>query len=380
MYKSNHENCIKRKTFFDTFTTMYLLLYFLLDYINQVYSLFSNNLLSLLYMFSSVALLLVLFFVKNSVLSTKTLIFILATYSSLIFSSMYNTNVNLTFIILYSKFILFALLLLYTKINFDLSRIVMYLFFIFHLLFIFSNRNADELFINLSRNNVSIYLILFISFYYISAFQNSKKISFWPSLLSVIISAWSSSRGGVISTSILFILTFFNYNTYKKKSSYVAICFLIIFALQSIFFQELFYMNIVERFNQDHSSGITRLDIISQYVRLSSMSFYDSLFGSNLNSIPYIYLLKGNPHNSFVNLHAVFGLLYFLIVIYILLLTIVYYFKSKSILFLVLIAIVLRSLTDIPLFGGIYDIIFLYTVFYYFERKQRIFGSVKNFV
>ena len=289
---------------------------------------------------------------------------------SLLISSIYNSNTTITYIFFYLRYLLIAIIMFNIKLDYKISKLLLVFVIFLNLFILFNSNDSSNFFSNISRNSISIYLILFISFYYISSFQNNKPLNIIFSILIVLISAWSNSRGGFISTLILLLFTLFLYK--KSRLSFVFFSFIsiIVFFVFKIY-ESGFFLGLLSRFNQDYSGSITRFDILKQYIFFALKSPLDFLFGVNMLSVPFIIKLEGNPHNSFIHLHALFGFTFTFFILIFIIRFFILYFKNAPLLILVMLVIIVRSATDIPLFGGIYDPIFYFLVFYSLNFDNR---------
>ena len=116
-----------------------------------------------------------------------------------------------------------------------------------------------------------------------------------------------------------------------------------------------------------------RTAIWSDYVSKSFSSFGNWFFGSHISGTQLLNLYSENLHNSFLMLHAKYGMVVFLMVIILIIKSIVAYVKDRNFYFLSAMFICLfRMSFDYTNFNGLLDTIFLVLLLYPSYSKQVI--------
>ena len=224
----------------------------------------------------------------------------------------------------------------------------------------FTGINPNE-FISASRNHIGVPFIFLGS---LSLFLDKKnnvspnKILYFFILL---VCLWSVGRSNIISGSLLFLMSFFitnptQVNKLKKFRSFTLVSG---FILMIIINYDLIKSKLFEKsftwikFMDDRNSILEddRLGILDFYI--DSLDAYNYLVGKNIDY---------NIHNSYFNLHAIYGIIGITFFIYI-------FFKiNKNIIFLI--PVLVRSLTDtVSFFSAELDFLFFYLAFFNHDKK-----------
>lgn len=223
--------------------------------------------------------------------------------------------------------------------------------------------DPEEVFV-ISRNFISILLILAISCYYFSC----EKADINPSLLlagsTFPIFLWGIGRAGIISGLLLVAGTFF---LRGRK-------FIPILAGVGIFFMVAILPQVDLRTANSLTFGIARFEVLSgesqrgyinaEYFHYLFSNFQEFLFGVPVDTVRAIVEVDGNPHNSFISLHigfSIFGVIFLIGVLYHVTRNLL---SSRQLLVLLMLAIALfRSAFDSSAFNGPLDFVIFYAIF-----------------
>lgn len=358
---------MQNNKFFSEVIPTTLIIAFVLSALCKSY--FTNELLNnisniSMIMFSILSLIYVIFNkFTYKVLSILTIIVLI-----LVFISSQNDNfASLKIYFLPFMYIFVGLIVLNFKLNYKivfLGFLAISLFFIFH----FPTGIGSRLFADSSRNYHSVYMLFMTSILYISYIQNNKKLPITPAFISFIICLWSLGRSGIITSLIILLLViFYNIFTaklYNKVFSTVIISISIILILSIIY---LFQFNIIDNYLWGFTEkGITdksRGTIIEEYIYLLGQNFHNIFYGVPIEGNLTFYRYGYNLHNSFLRLHALFGLPGFVIILFAIIRSGYHLLKKNKFLFVVFISILLRISTDQAAFFGLMDIILVYFLF-----------------
>ncbi|MGO1468958.1 MAG: hypothetical protein ACTHW2_02925 [Tissierella sp.] len=269
--------------------------------------------------------------------------------------------------------------------NFKLNIKYMWILFIFQILYYFINMifkiPPDDLFLHQSRNYISIYVIQFLTLLYIAYQDNYKKVGIFPALICFILSVWGLGRGGILISLILLIgmisLYLFEYIKGKKKSKRILtkkniIIFIMVAIIVSILIVATGVFELI--FGRFYDMGLesARTIIWGDYLQKTFSSFSNLLFGFNLEYNRLFTRYDFNLHNSFLSMHAHYGLIFFLLNIFLLSKTFIFYFKTKEYQMLILmIAFFLRAGTDYMFSVHLGDIFLIYFALYSFTIKSN---------
>jgi hypothetical protein len=241
-----------------------------------------------------------------------------------------------------------------------------YLYFIFIVFRMFTvTINPDGIFLN-SGNWISYYLILLVIPYYFVSFSSKQEASMIPSYIIFILSVYSHSRSGMLSSMLMLAAVYM----------YSGVNFGRLLLLMSIFVFAVFIFQL-----NDFDARMARFDSISNLVSeggraqiiagvFSSFDVLNYLFGFDIGSIDSDYEITTNLHNSYLNLFVTSGVVIGGAFIIIFLSSfVVIGFKSISML-LLLMAPAVRVATDAGALYGFFDVSIMLTVYYAFSHVR----------
>jgi hypothetical protein len=236
--------------------------------------------------------------------------------------------------------------------------------------------NPNQVFIR-SRNYISFYLIITVIPYYFLNFKNQKSASFIPVFFVLILSIYSLSRSGSASAVILFIAVMLSKGLNKKT------LYILLFTFFALVLSTLSYLLA----NYQEASEISRLfsvldslqnggrsKILRNYI--GELDFIGFLYGIDTN-IPEILdiggsYIPGHVHSSILNFISVIGVS-FILCLYYLLRTIKLLYKKNTPMLLLLVAILLRSMTEIGILFSYFDyVIWVFILTMFFNYKYNI--------
>jgi len=223
--------------------------------------------------------------------------------------------------------------------------------------------SMNEILASGSRNVITMILLLNLVLIHFVEFANKKRFSVLPALLLLIISIWMMGRSGIAVSSFYFVFIVYLrlsiFSTFQKYLIALAIFMILgvcvylfryeIEALYNVFF-EGFY-----RKGTSYSED-PRGEMFSQY--LSNMNFLTVLTGYDYTIDAFFQRYNNNPHNSFIRFHSHLGLFSLLFVCFLLYRMRAVFIENKW-LFAAITVIAFRAWTDVLLFVGFYDFIFL---------------------
>ena len=233
---------------------------------------------------------------------------------------------------------------------------------------------ANDLLAMGSQNNISAYVIFFVIMGYLSVMREKKVIKYYAGFLTLAICLWTGSRAGIISSFLLLIGTFlYNFLAVKgqKAKSLVKWCIMIGFGIWAVnhFFGK-YLLGLTEKLDRYGNASI-RTEIWKEYLHGVLSNVGNFLLGVKTSDGIYRWLsfYNGNTHNSFLMLHAKFGLLAFVLLMILISVVIRKAIKEKNyIMIIVIISASARMFFDWIAFPGLYDILFWYMLLYVFDR------------
>ena len=231
-----------------------------------------------------------------------------------------------------------------------------------------------------SGNYISVLLIISLSLYYIALQNSGRIIKAWdiiPSLLFVFLAVWSKGRGGILCAILLVVLVVFLWIYYiPNKSIKKAVVFVLVIGLLLFFFLTNFSISdwffSLGKWSSKGADNSSRIQIWGSYISKVCENITYLFLGAPLAEIPIIASFNGNCHNSFIQLHALNGLLMIVIFITLLINAFIYYFKKKKwIIASIFFIFCIRASTDKFLFGQYgMPIILFFTLYPFFEEKR----------
>lgn len=260
-------------------------------------------------------------------------------------------------------------------------RIIIGFTYIFYIFLIISNAYIQDG-SDASRNFISVLSLFFLFPSLISYYNNDKNIEnhlFILVILNLVVAFVYVGRSGIISGLFLFLFFFGKYikdSFNSTKSISIMSIMIICFVFGSLFWiisNSNVLVPYLERFSEMQGVSLQeerRSVMIYEYLNKIS-SIEDLIFGVNLGSCTMISHYDNNPHNSFVFLHAHYGIIGILTIIGCIYKYIKVQLKQTHYLLVMIVSIMIfRSCTD-SLFGpSIYDVLLYYMILANKESKK----------
>ena len=192
-----------------------------------------------------------------------------------------------------------------------------------------------------SRNYISVLLIACLFPYYLACQRDHTEVSVFPALMSLPVSIYVQSRGGVIASGVLAVLTFARElyrgiakGSFKNRNNLIRFLISAVLLLGIVFFtfhkpaDDGFTIdNSAENYSgEDNSSDylarfskpveypITRSAMWREYITVTGSSFKNIALGPPLTTCPLILAEAYNSHNSYFMTHSYMGIAGFLVV------------------------------------------------------------------
>lgn len=297
-------------------------------------------------------------------------------YTFLGFTSFYYNN-NADFIELFWPlgFMSIGSLLIFAKLS-PKCTWTFYWIFALSVLFAISIQGGITSFTaNSSRNSISIYALMFFSTHMITAYRNKTSVNFIAVFPILIPSFIALGRSGVLTSLLLllfFILIDFNEGkaSFKNIKLFLIECFIILlfFLLPESFGLPIIDDVIVEFSRRGVQSS--RKEIWTDYIAKAFSSPANILFGAKISGTPALNFYSTNLHNSFLMLHAKFGLYGILLVLILLFKTVICFIREKNMYLLVpLLAVIFRMNFDYTNFNAPLDVVMIFYILYLFYRR-----------
>lgn len=266
-------------------------------------------------------------------------------------------------------------------VNFKLNKNIFLLLFLITATYLginlMSGASSNEIFFGASRNAISGLMILLSSFLYISYVQEETDFPLYPAFITLILSFIGVGRSGIISSSIFFVgvLGLFIVNKKLDVRKVVAIMITVIIAvILLMYFYDVIFQNAIYKFSVDSYNDTNRSEILYNYFSEATKEIKYLLFGVPKWKIAMVVYLNGNFHNSYLNLHNIFGLTGVITIVTLVFKALRRYKREKNYIYILLIiTVLLRISTDSLSFVSYYD-----PLLYYLLLNNSTFPTKKG--
>ena len=293
-------------------------------------------------------------------------------------SILFNWNANPQELLWPFAFIGITTLLLNFIISTKLVKYIYYLVAIFLMFQIITSGSVNNLDTVSSRNTISIMVLLYFAIYAINSFKNNRKITIFPVLVGLVVVIMAIGRSGIITfllLTVLFLFFKFNGKEHKHRNPFKSMFILIgggIVLWLSYNFLGIYFEQMLSNFESRGLESIRKL-IWVDYLNKTFNSAGSFLFGTPISGTYLLDMYSHNLHNSFLMLHAKYGIVMFISVVLLVIKAFIYYIKINNILYLSLLSVLLfRMQFDYTNFNAQLDIIFFYFILFpYIDSKIK---------
>jgi len=246
--------------------------------------------------------------------------------------------------------------------------------------------SAESVLGKTSYNGISMVMLTACISLYIILGMEKKKIDLKPAFVNVVISIWGIGRSGIIASFILFLGLFLVRYRAKPKYSIILIISLIIYYL---YFDDLlglamdysFFQNAANRFL---TAGIIMdLEVSPRWALLANyfnnLDISRVIFGVNVETDPFPTEINHlfNYHNSFIALHLQTGIMG-LITMALMIIALFKFYRTNKVYFFLLLALILRGMTDTVFFFNRFDFIPFFFIFYFLKSTNFRVTHIKR--
>lgn len=281
-----------------------------------------------------------------------------------------NGNANPQELLWPFAFLGLATVLLNFRTSYKVSKRSYYFAVVFIALKIFLAGGVDGLDTVSSRNTIGMMMLIYLSLFAISSYHDERRVSSFPVFIGLLVSIMAVGRSGILTFAILLSLFFlfeFNGTRHKVRNPlrwFVVIVLFVVLLFLSYRMIEPFFANAIYNFERRGLESV-RTQMWADYLGKTIESPKFVLFGTPINGTPLLDWFSHNLHNSFIMLHAKYGLIALLMILYLIAGASIYYLKERNYLFLaLLIATFFRMQFDYTNFNAQLDIILYFLMFY----------------
>lgn len=292
---------------------------------------------------------------------------LLLTYPFVIFNSVYNDSI---LSMSYWVALMLSIILAYnlsqiSKFSISISAVPYLITVAVFSYFLVSGVSVTAWLPNNSENFIPVSLYLgYASFLFLSKRTFIGKVDVVISIPILVFSIISGGRSGIICSFIIFTLVnfmFFRRKLENKSPLIKNITFSLFFVFLPFFIYSfsiyLVENNLVSRLVEKGLESNARINIILDYFHYIAKDFIYIIAGYPADKIEELRRFGYNLHNSYLNMHSLFGLGYLLFFFVISIVSVFRVFKYKHLMpFIpILVAIYVRAAIDIQIFAGRLD-------------------------
>jgi len=213
-----------------------------------------------------------------------------------------------------------------------------------------------------SANGITSFANIILGVYTILSFKLKKENTLVASLFVLYISVEGYGRGSIIFSLMLILINILY--IYQKNKIFFKIIFIASGSVLIVFISPFVY-DIYLTTKLASGFETPRTIILEQY--LNKIDVFSLLFGVSYSGTIIESMYNNNPHITYIRSHHIFGLFYLLSLFYIIGRKSISTFKSKifeeHMIFLIIVAVLIRNITEPLFFPSIFDSLFLLILF-----------------
>lgn len=229
---------------------------------------------------------------------------------------------------------------------------------------------TGQIYISASRNFVSVFLMYPLVLYYSIIARKNKDINIIPIVISWIICLVARGRGGIISCTVFLVaICLIKYKGMKSTRKLITTLIFII-GLSIVMLNlpailaKISGSAVFELFAANGMRS-SRTSFWPEYLELATSNLRNFVLGANTSKTFIGLYLDGNPHNSFIEIHMLTGIIGVAMVLILLVKSGIRSFKSGNLLFLAcMISMLIRAFTDHVLWASFGTPMLFFLLFY----------------
>lgn len=236
--------------------------------------------------------------------------------------------------------------------------------------------NPNEVIATASRNHVSVIVLSLTILLYIRDYKTDKSLNVIPAVLCGAICLWAIGGGGIVASLILIIGVYMQNKKSKISVPLISGAVISLLILFAYVYDLDFIMRPLYYFVGRRGSLLenVRIDIAIWY--FENIDFKSLIYGFDST---FLYDGWLTLHNSYFRIHHNYGIMG-IVIMFIIMISVFKAAKYNKVIFLLLLTILIRAITDTILLPGVYDFIFFYLVTYIFYERTNHFISEKKTV
>jgi hypothetical protein len=237
-----------------------------------------------------------------------------------------------------------------------------------------------------SYNGISMVMLTACISLYIILGMEKKKLDLKPAFINMLISIWAIGRSGIIASFVLFFGLCLVRSRAKAKYAYILIisliiCYLYLDDLLALATNYSFFRNGAINFLA--KGRLMDLEVSSRWALwtnyFNNLDIFRVIFGVNVETDPFPTEINHlfNYHNSFIQLHLQTGIMG-LITMALIIIALFKFFWTNQVYFVLLLALILRGMTDSIFFFNRFDFIPFFFIFYFLKSTNFRVTHIKH--
>lgn len=353
----------KRSNVPDILFSCYFILYIVLQ-LSGIPRMFANGVQCVL---GCIALLYVLQKHRDARCSSLIAIYCLASVTPFLCSMAFTGNTSIEDLLWIPTYAGISFLLLLDRVDYRVVRTIFYLAAAVIAVEMMRGVDPNHIFEGASRNTVSAQMIFFGVLLAIAQYRQVGTVPITAAAIVLMLSVYGEGRSGVMLGSAFSLVIFWHYLFFQRglsvfKSLIVMASVALVAYLFSVYLSDS--LNAIARRMDHRGMDSPRYEIWGEYASLVVRSPASSILGASMRSSPLIASYSYNLHNSYLMLHAKFGLLYLTGFSALFLHSLYRLVKNRQLLMVALLSIAFaRCFVDSLAFPGLYDVLFICFLF-----------------
>ncbi len=231
-----------------------------------------------------------------------------------------------------------------------------------------------QIYLKASSNFVSVYLMYPLIVYYCISERKDCKLNLVPALITWILSLLSRGRGGIITTTLLFVGLLLTYLNKSKSTKKVILSMALIILTAAVFLNADMIIaklnsSVITAYFRDRGMRSSRLLIWNDYLEhINNIKYL--ICGVDIDQTYAAVGAASNLHNSFLNIHAYNGLIMLAVIIWLLAKSFYHAVKNRCWVYIVCAsAMLVRAFTD-NVFWPAYGTAVLFFLIFWFKQEK----------
>ncbi len=288
-----------------------------------------------------------------------------------VLSFFYNSNMDPQELLWPVGFMSIGLLIYEYDISYKNARISYYVLCLALIYEIVMVGGVDDITISGSRNTISIFVVLYYSFLLISLYKSGMELQIIDPVVGALVCILGTGRSGILTGSIMIVFYVsqrFDLKKLRMKRVFAfAIGVILVLIVLNQFYSRYNYIidNALLNFKLRGLDSAGRNELWIEYLRKAISTPFDFILGAGISGTPMLDQFNNNLHNSFLMLHAKYGIITMILIICLMIKSLRKMIKEKEpLLITAFILMLFRMNFDYTNFNGNFDTILIFFLLY----------------